>query len=276
MRVKLNVHPAGLAALAAALLFIPGYGALAATAALLLHEGSHLLAMLFCGVKRVNLELTPFGGVADVPGLRRLSCLKQMVISLSGVAGSALGAALCLAAGNGGAFLGTFRNANLAFVLLNCMPFWPLDGARAVMALAGKVGLEKTAVRGMLWFSYGAAAFLLGLGLYGAWRGHVNPSLFILAPYLAYAAYESAACQHIRDVETTLRQGGALKPGETKPVKEYACAGEPTSLQLAALLNGDGRRVIMLRVLNQKDGSIRQTMSQADMGRKLMDQSSIL
>ena len=269
MRFRLRVHPAGGAALAAALLFVPGGKALATLAALLLHEGCHLLTMALCGVKRVDVELTPFGGVADVPGYDRLSCPKQAAIALSGVAGSALLAALW--AGPESGFVRCFRNANLAFAFLNCLPLWPLDGARALSALARGLGKERAAARLMLWLSYAAAALLLALGVYGAWRGHVNPSLFVLAPYLAYAAYESALCQRIRGMESALMRNAARKAGQITPVQSYACTGKPAVPGLAGLMRAAcEKRDVMLFILDSTDGSVQKVMSQAEIGRTLL------
>lgn len=274
MRIAFKAHPAGLAACGAALLFLPSSRVLAALAALALHESCHLLAMALCGVKRVRLELTPFGGVADVPGFHALSWGKQLLIALAGVAGSAAAAFFCLGLSGRSAFWMGFCNANIVLAFFNCLPFWPLDGARVVMAAARRLGWERGAAKGMLWLSYGASFALLFIGIYGAWRGHVNPSLFLLAPYLAYAAYESAICQRIRGLGDVLETGGGWKPGESKPVKAFACVGMPLPVQLAGMLrSADARHSLILHILDPKDGGIAKTVTQREMARELMDES---
>lgn len=72
MKLRLKIHPAGAALAALGLLLLPSAGMLAAAAAMALHEGGHVLAMALCGVRECRIELTPFGGVADVPGFERL------------------------------------------------------------------------------------------------------------------------------------------------------------------------------------------------------------
>lgn len=266
MKVTLKAHPAGAALLAAALLWLESGKVLAALLALMLHEGGHVLAMRLCGVKRCCLELTPFGGVADVPGFHRLPCLKQGVIALAGVAVSALGA-LCWAwRPPSSAFWLYFRNACLSLALMNCLPLWPLDGARLCLSVAGVLGWERAAARAMLLLSYLAAFALLALGVYGAWRGAVNLSLFLLPPYLCYAAYESAVCCRIRGFEQAVSRPMRFEINELKAVKPFACRDKPTAVQLARLAGRATNRLLpMLYQLDPDTGEVEKTFSYPEM-----------
>lgn len=96
MKLRLKIHPAGAVLAALGLMLFPSAGMLAAAAAMLLHEGGHVLAMALCRVKECRIELTPFGGVADVPGFERLPGRQQCLIALAGVPVSAASAWLCL------------------------------------------------------------------------------------------------------------------------------------------------------------------------------------
>lgn len=261
-----------IALMAAAFLWLPSDMALGALVSLGLHEGAHMLAMWLCHVKACTVELTPFGGVADVYGFDGLSGWKQAVIALSGVLGSSIMACLCCYLSPMTGFWRCFFNLSLAMALLNCLPLWPLDGARAALTLGRHWGVEKPLCQAMLTLSYCLGAGMVALGLYGAWHGYVNLSLFLLGPYLAYAAHESARCCRIRGMERLCR--GELCSGEIRQAQTYACLGKPSPLQLTRLLGATSeRRVGMLAVLNAESGKVERLMSQPEMADALFDTS---
>ena len=189
MKLRLKIHPAGAVLAALGLMLFPSAGMLAAAAAMLLHEGGHVLAMALCRVKECRIELTPFGGVADVPGFERLPGRQQCLIALAGVPVSAASAWLCLRFAPQTEFFRLFYRFSLGMALVNVLPVWPLDGARVLLCAARWFGREEPARRAMLWLSYLLAAGMLALGLAGVFQGRVNLSLFLLPPYLAYAAW---------------------------------------------------------------------------------------
>lgn len=254
-RFSLTVHPAGLALLAAALLWLPSGMALGFMLALLCHETAHLLTMLLCGIKACAIELTPFGGVADVPGLEKLSPFRQGLIALSGVSVSALLALLCRYFSPSSQLgIGFFR-ASASLALLNCLPLWPLDGARALMALVAKTGFRRQAGKVMLYLAFIASGGLLALGVYGAALGMINPSLFLLPPYLCYAAVQSAAGDEIRLTEQALRTCARIRTGHIFSVRDYMIYGAPTPTELLRMLKNQGQRQIPLLHLFSRDGS---------------------
>lgn len=262
MKLSFRAHPACAVCLVGAFLCLRSDVALAALAALVCHEGFHVCTMWLCRVRCCMIELTPFGGVADVPGFENLAGWRQAAIALAGVLGSAMLACLCFYLSPMNGWWRCFFNANAALAVLNCLPLWPLDGARAALALARRLGLERAASKAMLCLSYGVSVLLVLLGAYGAWLGYVNISLFVLGPYLAYAAYESAACGHVRGMERLSRQP-ALKPGEVKAAQGYVCMGEPGVAQLTRLMRRTPeQRYGLLTVLDAKDGRVIETVSQ--------------
>ena len=128
-------------------MLFPSAGMLAAAAAMALHEGGHVLAMALCGVRECRIELTPFGGVADVPGFERLPARRQCLIALAGVPVSAASAWLCLRFAPQTEFFRLFYRFSMGMALVNVLPVWPLDGARVLLCGARWFGREEPARR---------------------------------------------------------------------------------------------------------------------------------
>lgn len=275
MRFSLRVHPAGLAMLAAALFFAPSGPVLAAVLALLWHEGAHLIAMALCGVPNCAVELTPFGGMADASCYERLSPGRQAVVALSGVLASALGAFLCIRLAPHAPFWVAFGNMHFSLAVLNCLPVWPLDGARAVMAVAARFGAENALRRAMLALAYVLGGCLAALGLYGIWLGHMNVSLLLLGPYLCYAAHESAISQSVRRMQRAQGAGEKLPHGGIMPVRALACADEPTSLTLTRLLSRmPPTHFHLLYVVNRESGRVEKLLTEQEMAGNLFSDTS--
>ncbi|MDD3336544.1 MAG: hypothetical protein PHI98_13685 [Eubacteriales bacterium] len=271
MKLALRAYPAAIVIFVAAFLWLPIPLVLSAMAALALHEAAHIIVMSLCGVQCCVVELTPFGGVADAPDYETLPSLKQILIALSGVAASALSAALCWWLAPTGAFWSAFYQVNLSFALLNLLPIWPLDGARAVKAFCRRLGWEQPAVKGMLWLSNLFAIGLVALGLYGAWLGYVNLSLFFMGPYLAYAAHESAVGSRIRGIDrlSTLKQ--SVREGKAIPARVYACYGEPDALCLMRLLKRrEEEKTSVVHILDERTGISTGILSEMEMAERLL------
>lgn len=271
MRLSVRVHPAGAALVAAAFLFLESHLVLAALLALACHEAAHVGAMAACGVKRCDIELTPFGGMADTKGYERLHPGKQAAIALSGVAASALGAWACLRFAPYTPFWKAMYQFQASLALLNCLPVWPLDGARVAMAFAALIGLESAFRKGMLLLSYILSAALVALGLYGAWLGYLNPSLMCMGPYLAYAAHESAVSQTVRRMQQL--QSDKLAGNRLLPVRAFACHAIPKGAALARILRelpANGYHVL-LEVEPQK-GEIKSVVTEQHLAQRLFSQ----
>lgn len=217
--ISIKIHPAGAFLLAAAVLLLDARKVLAAMLALLMHEGAHLSTMLFCGIKKCSIELTPFGGMADVSGLEAYPAWKQILCAAAGVVESGLMAGLCLCFAPRTIFWHYFFDAHFSLALINLMPAWPLDGARILTALAAGFGLEYGAKKFLSWLSIALGICLVGLGLYGIWYGAINPSLLVAGPYLCYAAYSEDVASKVRRLA---RDGSRLVTGKLLPVKLWA------------------------------------------------------
>ncbi|MEG2480906.1 MAG: hypothetical protein RSB06_02645 [Clostridia bacterium] len=270
MRFTLRVHPAGLGMLALAFVFAPSQLVLGALLALLWHEGAHVLAMALAGVSACRVELTPFGGMADVVGYERLTHKKQALIALSGVAASAVGAFCCMRFAPHSSFWYALGNMHFSLALLNCLPVWPLDGARVVMAMASRFGVQAAFRRGMLWLAYALGAAMVVLGLYGAWLSHMNPTLFLLAPYLCYAAHEAALCQGVESISRAESTGKKLAEGAVLPVRVLACEQEPAGIGLTRLMTHmPAGTYHLLCVVDHESGRVQKTLSEQELSAKL-------
>ena len=217
--ISIKIHPAGAFLLAAAVLLLDARKVLAAMLALLMHEGAHLSAMLFCGIKKCSIEITPFGGMADVSGLEVYPAWKQMLCAAAGVVESAVMAGLCLCFAPRTIFWHAFFDAHFSLALINLMPAWPLDGARVITAIASVAGMEGGVKKILSHLTYAIGTGFVGLGLYGIWRGVFNPSLLVAGPYLCYAAYAEDIASKVRRLE---HAGNKLAHGSIIPVKLWA------------------------------------------------------
>lgn len=258
-RFSLRVHPAGAALLLAALLFVPSGQVLAVAAALLGHEAAHLAVLRLCGVCDCRVEVTPFGGMIDSRAYDRLAPLRQSLCAAAGVAGSALAAWGCLAFAPNTPFGRALFEANASLALVNCLPAWPLDGARTLVALASAAGCE----RGMRRLLHGVSVVLggamVGLGLWGVWRGIVNPSLLVAGPYLWYASGEGrlgAGVRAVSDLEHPLQKSAWL------PAEVIATAASEPPRALLGQLRG-GRYHLLLQV--NEAGNLRRVWTQDEL-----------
>ena len=270
MRMTVRVHPAGAAWLGACFLMAPSHAVLAAVAALAWHEAAHVAAMALCGVKRCVVELTPFGGMADAACFDRLSPGRKAAASLAGVLASALGAWLCLQFAPVAPFWHALYLANASLAAFNLLPVWPLDGARALLAAAERLGAERPAQRVLTGLAYALGLSMVVLGLYGAWLGHVNLSLLCAGPYLAYAAHASGVAQSVRRMQRAQDAARKLAGGRVMPVCAYACAGSPSRMVLARLADRfSGLRYHLLLVMDPGTGRIRESLTEGEMAQRL-------
>jgi len=270
-RFVLRVHPAGLALMVVAAFMGHGEQALLTVAALLVHEGFHMAAILVLGTRAGRIELTPFGGVAEVESFQSLPASWQALIALSGVLGSlfcyfALGFAPA-----GGSRLQAFRQMNLMLGLFNLLPILPLDGARALGALADQLRWGRWIRKGMMGLAFGIALLMLGLAIYGAWHGHINITLIFAAPYLCYAARRAYVAQRLRLADERLRMGAKLGRDKMWKVDGVAIKNSvPKHELLKMLLALPGSRLHYFFLLNPVTGKVERVMEEGEVIEEIM------
>lgn len=269
----MKIHPAGAVAFAAAFLFMDSRMALASAFAMLLHECAHLVVLRMCGARACVIELTPFGGMMDAQMFDLLPPWKRAAAAASGVCVSAMAAGACLVFPQESQMWKAFFRANLSLALVNMLPVWPLDGARALEAAAGFWGLGKI-TRGM----FVRAAYLLGsllicLALYGAWHGIINPSLLIAGPYLWYAARLGNVSERIREMDFAAHKLDARAEMPAAIVVRYADAAVNDSERL--IKSGSLDRYRLILEIDRKNGTISNWITETEIWHKRLDMAGI-
>jgi len=105
------------------------------------------------------------------------------------------------------------------------------------------------AVGGLLWdYTAGRTVGMLALGLAGVFQGRVNLSLFLLPPYLAYAAWQSSMGGSLRGAAAAL-EGEPWPKGKLLRALPFVCRGTPEKLELLRLLRAlpEGRTALLYK-----------------------------
>ena len=266
---RIRIHPAGAVLLGAAFFFCPSYKVLACAFALLLHEGGHLAALKLCGVQNCAIELTPFGGMADCRCFERLSPFKQTLCAGAGPMVSMLGFILGGALQDKSLFANAFRMANLSLLFVNCLPVWPLDGARILLALATSVGKERTVQQLLSILAWIAGLAMMGVGLYGAWEGWINPSLLLCGPYLCYASAWGNVTRRVRGMEEIRTR---WKYADELPVRAVACELKRKKELLPRLLGkSEGGRYQIIFLIDSQTGRIAEAVTEQEALEDIVD-----
>jgi Zn-dependent protease len=161
-----------------------------------LHELGHALAARRYGIGTADITLLPIGGVArllDSPG----SPKEELVIALAGPAVNIVLAGLIFAvlqiapglAGIGlvGALFVRWLHINVALLLFNLIPAFPMDGGRVLRAmLAMQVGFTSgTRIAARVGQMLAVGFFFAGL----VW----NPMLILIGVFVWFSAAQEAA-----------------------------------------------------------------------------------
>jgi tetratricopeptide (TPR) repeat protein/Zn-dependent protease len=155
-------------------------------AALVLHEGGHLLAMIICGYRAPAVLFIPYLGALATARKDHASLSEKFWISLAGpLPGLILGVAIAVirSQGHGPMMLETWyhedniwRNASFILIglnLFNLLPIYPLDGGQ----IADLLVFSRNPYLGVVYKSIGVGLLLL-LGL-------VNPLLLVFGLIMA-------------------------------------------------------------------------------------------
>ncbi len=221
--------------------------------ALLLHELAHILAAGACGIILEDLELLPFGCAAKVRSFAGLPPVKEIFVAAAGPAFNMI-AAGALYFFDKYCFKLYFAKplilANLVLAAANMLPALPLDGGRILRALLSKFMGNKKATRICAYFGVFFSIVILALGIYAAFTGTLNYSMFIIPVFLFYAAVKelkSAPYKLIRDIEGKKK---TMTEGKTMNVCSFAAL---SSIKLKDVLKElDAGRFNIVYVLNRE------------------------
>lgn len=169
------------------------------------HECVHVMVARSYGLRVVELELLPFGGVARIDGLVEVDPYVEKRVAMAGPITNLLLLGLGLVAKAYALYperwLDFFVQTNAALAVFNALPALPLDGGRVYRAhLVPRLGFRKATERaarlGKLF------ALVLGItGLAGIYFGYVNITL----PVLAFFLFTAAAREQRRAMFVLLR-----------------------------------------------------------------------
>ena len=129
----MKISAGGALLLAALYFFLPPAELAALLLAAAAHEAGHILALRLCGARVISLRVTATGAVIE-----RSAAGERGAEALCALAGPAAGLLYALAAARlGGETLTLSAGASAALSAFNALPARPLDGWRALEAVAG-------------------------------------------------------------------------------------------------------------------------------------------
>lgn len=275
-RYRVTIHPAGMAGIAAACLFVPVDKLIPAVLAVVIHESGHVLAMWICGVERCRIEWTPVGFVAQTEGYDRLPAARRFWVAAGGIVASGVGCLVCMLFAGMSHFCYLLLTANLSLCLFNGLPALPLDGSKMLIALAAKAGLERKTERFLLAISYAVAAALCLLGIYGAMAGEWNPLLLLVGPYLAYAAKTSVRDSAIGTIQR-LAQKKRLSEEKLYPVCSYVAAGEPGLPELLrAVRKCPENAYLLIHQVDTRSGAVQSISTETQIAQMLFQEHEMI
>jgi len=272
-KYRIKIHPASLVILCIALLFLDSRLVLSAVLALFIHEGAHVLVMRLCGMRKCSIELTPFGGMADVGTFDIVAVWKRVLISGAGVAASIGAMVCCLNFVPHTSFWENFFHANASLALINVLPAWPLDGAQIAAAAAAGFGQEERVKKFLMYLTYVLAAFFALLGLASIWMGTLNPSLLVIGPYLCYAARLENVSHRVRSFAL---QSNKLDTGYILPAKIWAGTAETVRDCFGVLLGrAEAKQYGLFAQIDPVSGEVQRWWSENEMRRLIIDMEGI-
>lgn len=227
----------------------------------LLHECGHIFYAVSIGYSCKKISLMPYGASA-ICNVEGISYKDEIFLAL---AGPAVNAMLCVGcAGLWWFFPETYTytdvvmQANVAMLVINSLPAYPLDGSRVLSCVLHTVVSQRVTnivVRVM------AAIFaVVGVALYFLWVKNV--SILILSAFLIVSAFDKGQQAEICDFSVKDKLKGGLQ------VKYVLVDGDITFRKAIKFL--DGRKYLILQLY---DGDCLQEMTQDEIYQKLLTSS---
>ena len=216
-----NVRVHALALLMLALSYALGARAelTAMLTALFLHEGAHLLAARLLRVRVEALEMMPFGGALTLENPYRLGRGQLLGVSLAGPLSNLLGAVATAALAWWRALSPAFAAELLRFhcmlAAFNLLPALPLDGGRALFALARTARGRARMLSALTACGYALALALAAAALVGwARKGTMNLAILLPAVFLAASGSREKRSASLGVAEALAER---LRPGAGTP-----------------------------------------------------------
>ncbi|WP_010630329.1 M50 family metallopeptidase [Sporolactobacillus vineae] len=188
---KFRIHPLFWLIIAAGMATGHLWEAAIAFFIVLIHECGHAAMALHFGWIVKKIELLPFGGVAELDENGDDSFRRESAVILAGplmnVVLALIGPFLVLLPFWGTAQQEIFRNQNLAILLFNLLPAWPLDGGRLLHLVLQQFYPFRQAYRYILIFSWVVLILFSALML---WLFSFSASFVVVALFLTVVIFK--------------------------------------------------------------------------------------
>ena len=172
----------------------------------LLHEFGHAFAARGFGITTPDITLLPIGGVARLSRIPDKPWEELLVAVAGPLVNVVIAATLIFVLHTGAAldqiadlenprveFLRTLASVNVALVLFNLIPAFPMDGGRILRALLAMAMPYAKATQIAAWIGQGLAIVFGIVGFF------VNPLLIFIAFFIFAGAQQEAAMARYRD-----------------------------------------------------------------------------
>lgn len=192
-------------------------------ACVLMHEFGHVFAARAFGIRTPDITLYPIGGVARLERMPQ-SPKQELIVALAGPAVNIVialflfglisaGTALGALGRSSASFLLVLAEVNIALVLFNLIPAFPMDGGRVLRAILA------------MWMNRSKATdiaakvgkvFAILFGVYGLFN---NPMLIIIAIFVYRSAAQEAAFVRMQErASDPLRGPSGRTSASTSPM----------------------------------------------------------
>jgi len=182
------------------------------------HELAHMLMARALNLRVSEIELLPFGGVARIESLFEVNPRNEVYIAVVGPLSNVLLVLGCMGLRKIGLIphkdYDFFIQANLMLAGFNLLPAFPLDGGRILRAILSRELGIKRATRITTIGGFALALFLAMTGAYAIYYGIFNPTLFVMAGFLAYSAVkENRIASYVMVRDLTYKRDILIREG---------------------------------------------------------------
>lgn len=255
---RVYVHISFLAA--AGILAVSGYAYQLAvfTGSLLFHEFGHLAAASVIGVDVPQVEVWPFGAVARLERPWQLAPASELLVAAAGPFNSSILVALAswllrvLSAhapdpARTYPLLSLLVQVNLTLLVVNLMPFLPLDGGRILRTvMCVRVGYVEATRKLATWGVRLGAVAVAGGAVLALWWGNIGwqaSAVGLLVFWSAALEREGAAASNILDI---LNRQDRLTRKKAIPVEEIIVSEDATVAEVVTMFRPSRYHMILV------------------------------
>ncbi len=186
MKVKFKIHPLFLIVILLSAYFGNLHLIVSYLLALFIHEMGHAIVAVRCGNKLKSICLMPYGAVINLEK-DNMSPKNEFLIALGGPTLNLITVLIMLAIWWLFPAVSTWSTyfvfASVVTGVYNLLPFLPLDGSRAILALCNLNGKRAAAYKFLKIFTFICSLLLFGLFIYSAFY-EINYTIGMMAVFM--------------------------------------------------------------------------------------------